>query len=53
MIGLNEEIGRITTMLETAYDEQDWKAVKKSLDDLDDLYDRLDRGTEGLDYDYD
>ena len=53
MVGLDEEIGRITTLLEDAKEEQDWNAVQKCIDLLDDLYDKLER-VRGLgDYDYD
>lgn len=43
MAHLTEEIGRICNLLEDAYEEQDWKIVKKMIDALDKLYDDLDR----------
>jgi len=53
MVGLDEEIGRITTLLEDAKEEQDWNSVQKCIDLLDDLYDKLERGSGLGDYDYD
>tara|TARA_B100000401_G_C52149035_1_gene413153 strand:- start:233 stop:394 length:162 start_codon:yes stop_codon:yes gene_type:complete len=53
MVGLDEEIGRITTLLEDAKEEQDWNAVQKCIDALDDLYDKLERGNGFGDFDYD
>ena len=32
MVGLDEEIGRITTLLEDAKEEQDWNSVQKCID---------------------
>jgi len=52
MENLTAEIGKITTLLEDAYETQDWKLVKKMIDALDSLYNRLERADNGFDYDY-
>jgi hypothetical protein len=48
MANLTEEIGRICNLLEDAYEEQDWKIVKKMIDALDKLWDELDRAESGF-----
>jgi hypothetical protein len=48
MANLTEEIGRICNLLEDAYEEQDWKIVKKMIDALDKLWDELDRADNGF-----
>ena len=53
MAKLTEEIGRICNILEDAVEEQDWKLVKKMIDDLDDLYNQLDRQDSGYIEEYD
>jgi chemotaxis regulatin CheY-phosphate phosphatase CheZ len=50
---LAQEIGKITTMLEDAIEEQDWTAVSKTYEMLDELYDRLERGDDLYTQDYD
>jgi hypothetical protein len=52
MKNLTEEIGRITNILEDAYEEQDWKLVKKMIDALDDVYTTLEKADAGFDFDY-
>jgi hypothetical protein len=51
MENLTAEIGKITNILEDAYEVQDWKLVKKMIDALDDLYNKLERADNGFDYD--
>jgi len=53
MSNLAEEIGRITTILEDAHEEQDWGLVKKMIEALDDVYEELDKQESGFNYDYD
>jgi len=50
---LGQEIGRITTILEDAIEEQDWKAVSTAFDMLEELYDKLERGDDLYTQDYD
>lgn len=52
MLGLSEEIGKITNLLEDAIEEKDWSSVQKCFDELVELYDKLERGDD-FDYDYD
>ena len=52
MANLSEEIGRICNILEDAVEEQDWKLVKKMIDELDQIYERLDREESGYQMDY-
>lgn len=52
MANLSEEIGRIINILEDAIEEQDWKLVKKMIDELDEIYEKLDREENGFQYDF-
>ena len=52
MANLSEEIGRIINILEDAHEEQDWKLVKKMIDELDEIYERIDREENGFQYDF-
>ena len=36
MVGLSEEIGKITNLLEDAIEEKDWSSVQKCFDELED-----------------
>lgn len=40
---LLENIGRLTTLLEDAVEEQDWAIVRKVAAEMDDLYNQLER----------
>tara|TARA_B110000305_G_C18998418_1_gene429396 strand:- start:40 stop:201 length:162 start_codon:yes stop_codon:yes gene_type:complete len=46
------EIGRITNILEDAFEERDWSEVQNMIEALDTLYQELDKRDSAFDYDY-
>lgn len=50
MKNLTEEIGRITNILEDAYEEQNWKLVQRMIEALDDVYTELEKQESGYYY---
>jgi len=53
MRDLTATIGKICNILEDAVELQDWKLVKKMIEELDDIYNELDRVDSGFNSDDD
>ena len=51
MKDLTSTIGKICNILEDAVELQDWKLVKKMIDELDELYNQLERADSGFNLD--
>lgn len=53
MRDLTSTIGKICNILEDAVELQDWKLVKKMIEELDDIYNELERADSGFNLDDD